>query len=179
MSSLVHRLALSTIVLLGCGSSGSPQFQDPPLDAGDDVGESVDSSPADTGSGAVDAGDNAADRGNPVDRTVPGCTPSGAEASNAACTDGIDNDCNGYLDCNDRGCSRNTAVTVCGAALDAGTRLDATARRDVGPCDASGLENTNAACSDGVDNDCDGYVDCNDFNCSRTATVTLCHDAGP
>ena len=60
--------------------------------------------------------------------------------------------------------------------LDAGA---APADRSVAGCTASGAENTNAACSDGVDNACDGYVDCNDFNCSRTAAVTVCHDAGP
>ena len=35
-------------------------------------------------------------------------------------------------------------------------------------------ENTNEACSDGVDNDGDGYADCEDFDCSRNPDVTVC-----
>jgi len=31
-------------------------------------------------------------------------------------------------------------------------------------------ENTNAACSDGLDNDCDGLIDCNDPNCAELLT---------
>jgi hypothetical protein len=128
-------------------------------------------------------------------RDVGACTPSGAENTDSTCADGVDNDCNGFVDCNDFGCSRAPAVTVCrrdggssidvppprdsGVHRDSGVRRDSGTRRDIGPCTASGMENTNASCSDGVDNDCDGYVDCNDFNCSRTAAVTVCHDAGP
>ena len=29
-------------------------------------------------------------------------------------------------------------------------------------------ENTLEACSDGIDNDCDGYVDCRDYSCLRS-----------
>jgi hypothetical protein len=37
-----------------------------------------------------------------------------------------------------------------------------------------GAENTNALCSDGVDNDGDGYFDCVDYNCSQSSSVTVC-----
>ena len=134
----------------------------------------------------LDAGRPPRDAGR---RDVGACTPSGAENTDTTCGDGVDNDCNGFVDCNDFGCSRAAAVTVCrrdgGSSLDvppardSGVRRDSGTRRDVGPCTPSGMESNNAACSDGVDNDCDGYVDCNDFNCSRTAAVTVCHDAGP
>ena len=41
-------------------------------------------------------------------------------------------------------------------------------------------ENTNALCSDGIDNDCNGYTDCNDYYCSRyTASVTVCNGTTP
>lgn len=35
-------------------------------------------------------------------------------------------------------------------------------------------ENTNARCDDGEDNDLDGYVDCEDFDCSDNPNVTVC-----
>ena len=181
--------ALAALLSAGCAISvGSPLdvFPDAGGD-GTDVGDrgALDAGgPAmpDAGSPPVDVGLDAG--GAPADRTVAGCTPSGAENTNAACADGVDNDCDGYVDCNDYNCSRTAAVTVCphdGGTVDAArdTGVHDAAHRDVGACTASGAENTNARCSDGVDNDCDGYVDCNDFNCSRTAAVTVCHDAGP
>jgi len=85
------------------------------------------------------------------------------EDTDAACSDGRDNDGDSYVDCMDFNCSRNPAVTVC--PTDAGV-LDAPPAR--------GPEDTNAACTDGRDNDGDGYVDCADFNCSRNAAVTVC-----
>jgi Putative metal-binding motif len=90
---------------------------------------------------------------------------SGAESSNVTCHDGRDNDCDGVTDCDDANC-----IPFCGAGADAG--------RDA--CTPTGTENTNAACSDGRDNDCDGFIDCGasgtsaDFDCTRTATVTVC-----
>jgi hypothetical protein len=98
-----------------------------------------------------------------------GCVVSGTEGSNAQCADGVDNDCDGYTDCVDFSCSLAAAVTIC-------------PRPDAGPPDAGcvvrGTEDNPAACADGLDNDCDGYRDCVDFDCQR-ATVPLCpRDAG-
>ncbi len=106
------------------------------------------------------------------------CVCRGAENTNTACGDGVDNDCDGFTDCGDFDCTMTTGLTVC--ARDGGGRAD------TGACDATGSENTNAACSDGVDNDCDGFIDCGnsgtspDFDCTRTAAVTVCgaSDAG-
>ena len=55
-----------------------------------------------------------------------------------ACTDGKDNDNDGFIDCRDYDCL------------------------GIGYCMA---ENTIAACSDNYDNDGDGYIDCDDFDC--------------
>ncbi|MBK8697099.1 MAG: hypothetical protein IPN17_33790 [Deltaproteobacteria bacterium] len=126
-------------------------------------------SPVDTDSGAVDSGTTPIDTGVPaMDR--PGsdaCVPSGPENTAAACADNIDNDCNGFTDCRDFSCSRNNpAVTFC---PDAGQSTF-----DAGRCDANGArENTAATCRDGMDNDCDGYTDCRDFNCN-----SFCGDGG-
>jgi hypothetical protein len=80
------------------------------------------------------------------------CPPSTPEDNDAACSDGQDNDNNGFVDCKDFGCSKNPAVTVC-----AGTP-----------------EDTDATCSDGIDNDNNGFTDCKDFSCSKSKTVTVC-----
>ena len=96
---------------------------------------------------------------------VTGCVASGAEGSPAACSDRVDNDCDGFRDCTDPECDR--FCNDAGAAVDTG-------------CTRSGDEGSNAACADGLDNDCDGYTDCNDFSCSMSPAVTLCpRDAGP
>lgn len=42
-------------------------------------------------------------------------------------------------------------------------------RPDTGPCTPV-EENTAELCSDGIDNDCDGHADCNDFGCCAVAT---------
>ena len=80
------------------------------------------------------------------------------EDTDALCADGIDNDGDGYIDCDDYNCSRNSAVTVCGS----------------GGGSTGGSEDTNALCADGQDNDGDGHIDCDDYNCSRNASVTVC-----
>jgi hypothetical protein len=92
------------------------------------------------------------------------------ENTNAMCSNGIDDDCNGFVDCQDFGCTRADAgtITVC----DAGT-----SPRDTGPCTRTGPENTAAACGDGMDNDCDGFTDCQDFDC-RNCNVPGCFRDG-
>lgn len=72
------------------------------------------------------------------------------ELDDASCSDGIDNDDDGYVDCDDFDCSMSEWVTVCGS------------------------ENDDAACSNGDDDDGDGYIDCDDFDCSMNPMVTVC-----
>ena len=82
--------------------------------------------------------------------------PGEPEDNDAACSDGIDNDNNGYTDCDDFSCTRNDAVTVCGGG---GTP-----------------ELTDLSCSDGLDNDNDGFVDCADADCSWNPEITVCNN---
>ncbi len=93
------------------------------------------------------------------------------ENTNATCSNGQDDDCNGFTDCQDFACSRADAgtVTVC----DGGTPP-----RDGGTCVPSGPENTAAACGDGIDNDCDRFTDCADFNCRSCAIPSCFRDGG-
>ncbi len=82
-------------------------------------------------------------------RTDEGFVCSTDENTAARCVDGIDNDGDGFVDCDDFGCSRNPAVTVC-------------------------VEATSRLCTDGFDNDGDGFIDCQDWGCSRNPAVTVC-----
>ena len=70
------------------------------------------------------------------------------ENTNALCSDGIDNDQDTFVDCDDFDCSQNPSVTIC-----------------------ADEENTNALCSDGIDNDQDTFVDCDDFDCLQFPSV--------
>jgi hypothetical protein len=69
-----------------------------------------------------------------------GCVPTvprGGEDTDDLCSDGIDNDCNGYTDCIDWHCSRNPSVTVCSTG-DAGTPPPADAGTPPTPPPSSG-----------------------------------------
>jgi len=165
-------MAVILALVVGCGSArgGGGPLETPDVPATpDDRGAVVMDSgtpPADVGTPPVDVG-APVDAGSPVDRGVApmdvlGCVPSGAENTAAACADGLDNDCDGFRDCNDFDCPRATCPR------DGGTTSDRPA------CDSGGSrENTNAECNDGIDNDCDGFTDCVDFSC-RTCAITVC-----
>ena len=99
--------------------------------------------------------------------TGNGCTPHGPENTAAACTDRIDNDCDGQIDCADNDCLRVAAAAGCDR--DASARITPTAN-----CIWHGPENTTAACTDHVDNDCDGQIDCADNDCLRVAAAAGC-----
>ncbi len=78
------------------------------------------------------------------------------EATTAECTDGIDNDNNMHADCADFNC------------MFTGTGDNRVVDMTIAPsCFAAEQadENTEAACTDGVDNDWNGYVDCADRAC--------------
>ena len=102
----------------------------------------------------------------------------GAPACVEDCTDGIDNDGNGYTDCNDRSCAFNHDLRACeggsGPHAD-GIDNDGTGRADCMDwgcwwtvvCGGTGTaEHTDALCSDGIDNDGAGYPDCADWTCT-------------
>ena len=87
--------------------------------------------------------EDCADFGCQINPNVDVCP----ESNDADCSDGVDNaDTDDFIDCEDFSCNRNPYVTVCGE-----------------------LELDYTTCSDGVDNDGNGFADCNDFSCENTA----------
>lgn len=73
-----------------------------------------------------------------------------AENTTALCSDGISNDDDAYVDCDDRDCC--DVVSGCGASTFCGRTV-------------TGSESSYSICSDSMDNDGDGYVDCDDRDC--------------
>lgn len=94
------------------------------------------------------------------------------------CDDGLDNDDDGLIDCDDSDCAASLACYAvpfeeCGNGIDDDGDGDADCADsecfETEPC---GPENTFETCSDAIDNDGDGAVDCDDRDC---ATADVCY----
>lgn len=94
--------------------------------------------------------------------------PSVYPGASEICDDLVDNDCDGFIDCQDSNCSANVACIVCtdndgdGYSVEGG---------GCGPvdCNDSDLAVSPGAvehCSDEIDNDCDGLNNCVDADCN-------------
>lgn len=94
-----------------------------------------------------------ADCSNPMCAAHPDCL--GPENTLARCMDGIDNDGNGFIDCNDFSCSMSDDTTI------------------TDYCENLPSEDTLEACMDGEDNDGNGFTDCADFSCQRSTTPAI------
>ena len=85
----------------------------------------------------------------------------GPENTPAACVDDVDNDGDGYVDCD----ASYPDFECCGM----GTCACSGACADKGACAAPSAESNEAACTDQQDNDGDGYIDCDaslpDYEC--------------
>ncbi len=112
-----------------------------------------------------------------VDPTNPGCfTPT-----ELACFDGIDDDGDGLADCEDPDCegaSDGVCMTGQPGVCSVGTRL---CSEGAAMCLADKLPETEGpfggvTCVDGVDNDCDAFVDGDDPGC-RPLQEAVCNDA--
>ncbi|MEM7608303.1 MAG: endonuclease/exonuclease/phosphatase family protein [Myxococcota bacterium] len=126
---------LITCVLVACGEdSGSA-----PVDA--------------TPEATIDANIDAADAQLTCEGRCaePACAGAAEceETSASACSDGVDNDADGTIDCSDLDC-RMADDDLCGA------------------------ENAAQRCTDGLDNDANGLIDCADNSCRA---LSVCHEA--
>ena len=88
----------------------------------------------------------------------------GLENTVAACSDGMDNDCDGKKDCADETCAGFTQS--CTFQTCPGQQSWTCPSNTWSTCAVDqARETTAAACSDGVDNDCDTKIDCQDSDC--------------
>lgn len=96
------------------------------------------------------------------------------EPTEVTCDDGIDNDNDGDIDCEDTDC---TGTALCGdenTTAFCSDNFDNDADGDI-DCDDTdcfgvvGACDTESACDDGVDNDADGNTDCADSDCTGIA----------
>ena len=101
----------------------------------------------------------------PAPPPTSNCAPRGPENTPAACGNHLDDDCDGQSDCRDQDCLN---VRGAGCDSDAGAPRPPTSH-----CIRRGPENTNEACGNHADDDCDGYSDCADQDCSPPA-ITVC-----
>ncbi len=116
-----------------------------------------------------------------LDRSARKVDPPRVEDSAQTCTDRVDNDDDGLVDCADPNC-----VDICGTPsneTDCGDSIDNDEDgltdcedSECGEAQGCGPENTDERCSDGRDNDLDGLFDCFDPGCQSSVEVDFCGD---
>jgi hypothetical protein len=91
------------------------------------------------------------------------CSGNGGtpEAHETSCGDGKDNDCDGLVDCQDPDCG-GLNCSPYGLTCNATTKTCSI---------CPGAQNVETTCSDGIDNDCNGFIDCKDTNCQPSASA--------
>lgn len=104
-----------------------------------------------------------------VDAVVSGAGGSGgvvvAERTETVCSDGLDDDEDGFVDCLDYDCCGPDAACGCAGGC-AAARI----------CSRSeaGVPTVESRCADGLDDDEDGFVDCLDYDCCGPDTTCGC-----
>ena len=102
---------------------------------------------------------------------------AGTPTTETSCTDGVDNDGDGQIDCADSDCATNPACQVPTTETSCTDGIDNDHDGQIDCADSDCATNpacrptTETSCTDGVDNDGDGKVDCADSDC---ATNPVC-----
>ncbi|MAX09637.1 MAG: hypothetical protein CMG13_02095 [Candidatus Marinimicrobia bacterium] len=102
------------------------------------------------------------------------CNDFDCDCGGEDCTNGIDDDGDGFIDCNDFDCD-------CGSGEDCtnGIDDDGDGYIDCNDFDCDGESACpSEICDDGIDNDGDGFIDCNDFDCDGESACPseICDD---
>jgi hypothetical protein len=144
--------------------------------------------------GVDNDGDTVLDCGDNDCKDDAVCKADGnSENSNGRCTDWIDNDNDGYVDCDDKDCE-SIGITACEGSWDKAQKKSKPAGTDdpnampelkpgmtvedlLGTAGDNDGERNDYLCSDGIDNDNDGAVDCADFGCRFDPTVGVCRES--
>ncbi|MCA9654377.1 MAG: hypothetical protein KC501_30935 [Myxococcales bacterium] len=192
---------------LGLQPSAEPSApEDPETTAQPAPGEAPRATEKVCNDGQDDDGDLVFDCGDADCKKDPACQPDGKqEYDDARCSDWVDNDGDGYVDCDDFDCGEtdickgswdlsgvppsnagSTSLTLGNNSTRSGTHDGSSAGLEAGqtPDDLIGVggdadgERNNYLCSDGIDNDGDGNVDCNDLGCRLDTAVTVCQGEG-
>ncbi len=205
-SSALARRLLAALALGALSLISLPVLAAPPADAPEPTAapklEGITATEQNCGDGKDNDGDMVYDCGDDDCHDDPLCRPDGqAESSDARCSDWVDNDEDGFTDCGDHDCR---GMSVCMGSWDrelAGQTVDhkgddgdnlvlpgpgASLELGVGEVEEdlqgrgsdSNGERTNYSCSDGFDNDDDGFTDCDDLGCRLGTEVTVCQAAG-
>ena len=126
---------------------------------------------------------------------APSCRAGGRlEGDERTCGDWIDNDGDGYVDCDDADC-QNDNIRACrgSARTSGGTPYGASGSMDdipdllpgqtledlIGTHGDQDGERSDMTCADGLDNDNDGRIDCQDYGCRFDPQVTVCATGAP
>ena len=114
-------------------------------------------------------------------------SPSSYEATETSCGDGLDNDCDGAIDCGDPDCMESSTALNCRPESDCFSTSDANGNGLLGfndpDCAVQGSDWLMVLpaedCADGIDNDLDTFTDCADHSCAqdpRCTGVEVCGD---
>ncbi len=95
------------------------------------------------------------------------------------CSAGVDDDCDGHIDCSDDDCAHDPRCAMCSREVCTGG-LDEDCDREI-DCDDRDCASSpdcchdvvEVRCDDALDDDCDGDVDCLDEDCAHAPTCCL------